>query len=129
MSVKKFKVIRSNWARGKISGGKSALLIDDSTCLNGKMCCLGFLCKEAGIDPIDFAGIGDFSQLDEVSTMSLPSTLVGELEDGGSTPYVTTLHNKIVRLNDDVVVSEKYREEQLTHLFAGGGITVEFVDE
>lgn len=122
---KTFVVKRSQWQRGK---GYATLA--KATAAGTKRCCLGFYANQ-------ICGLTD-AQLDRLTTPAktviygfdynawgplLDSTQVGQhrLHD-------SSLCSEVMGVNDDKGIGGEEREETLTALFAGMGITIQFTD-
>lgn len=118
----KFVVNRQTWFRGQ-GGFSSKLLRED-----GMRCCVGFYAQACGIPD---------EQLFNVPTLIIWS------DDGHSNENVNTgfLHHedeygayvlesvgRIYDINDNILLTEAEREEQLAKTFAKLGITVKFED-
>lgn len=114
----KFTVYRDKWARGNGAGS----LLDDQ----GKMCCLGFLGRQCGIEKEDIKHVGMPS---ETVKGPWPDGIVYKDEEYGCVRD-TSACNFIATTNDSVGIetTEELRERILTDEFSRIGIEVEFVD-
>lgn len=118
--LESFIVKRSTWLRG----GESFLRKD------GRLCCLGFYCVQAGVE------------IDDIDGWIMPSEMVNEAEidhqyeidaltefdDEYACARDSHLTDAAVEINDDEDIAESERERRLTQLFAGHGITLTFED-
>ena len=113
----KLIIDRSRWLRGE--GVKESFLLRPR---DGRMCCLGQACVQAGLRPGEIAnvkdtiefGYGPHDRLVPVAPWLLPG---GKLRLG-----------QVMALNDSVDYSAEEREAKLTELFAAAGVVVTFVD-
>ncbi len=104
------KIDRNTWLRGE--GSDTSYLLRPS---DKKMCCLGFLCGQ-------YNSIYEFLGHQTVDEDDLPESVYDALENGLSAPTLEELYC----INDSEVLSDVEREQELTKLFAGAGINVEF---
>ena len=107
--MKTFYVNRKTW-------GTSRLLDID----NGKMCCLGFLCRSFGLKSKDISGYGYPEQMKASLQNKLPVWLRYELGKSKE------LYHQIGRINDDEILTWEKKEELLKPLFAAQGIKIVF---
>lgn len=116
-----FKVYRGSWVRG---GYKNRLKYGDICLLNDqdRMCCLGQILCQAGVDAEILFGIGYPEDIDE-SVIDVPISL--GLAIG---PGIDTLLGKIcAQTNDDENITDKIREAKIKYEFKQAGHTVKFV--
>jgi hypothetical protein len=111
-----FTVKRSEWLRGK--GGQVSKLLSD-----GKMCCLGFYAKAQGFMDEDMEEVASPADLVSRTACKFESQLLG------SVAAINSIHGcDLMGINDDDLISDEEREEQLKKKFASMGIEVEFID-
>lgn len=131
---------RSKWMRGEEKPGKLLRKSD------GKMCCLGFFSLACGLKPDEIIELGEpqepFEHAPGRSHEDIPPAMaflinVGEEEpdwdeDGEFAPtrrlQVSKSGETLMGLNDDTVIAESDREEQIAGVFAMHGVRVTFVD-
>lgn len=111
---KRFVIDRKNWYRGL---AYSALRRAE----DGKMCCLGFICKQSGIEDANMTNIGGPDSLAQRAKRKVefffpPDWLIGQL------PWVT----EAIAINDASHLSEAHREALLMKLFAEHNIDLVF---
>lgn len=119
-------IVRKKWVRGQGSE-ESALLVENKISKHhNKMCCLGFLALAAGASRQDISGHLDPVLLAEWSGEKplVMDKLVTARHENYSHTSICYL---LMRINDDVILSEEQREEQLTEQFAKIGVKVKFV--
>jgi hypothetical protein len=131
----KLRIDRATWLRGEdpavLKTGGSYLLRPK----DGRMCCLGFLCRDLGWPLHELAHVtmpdllidADGAQ-DPAAVCLLPKWLV-EKGTGDGDPDLTPLVETMANTNDDPRLTETEREAKLTELFARQGIEVEFFGE
>lgn len=111
---------RSRWLRGKQS--QSGLLVD------GKMCCLGFLCKKLGATDESMEGIS----MPNDETCRFKSTLPEWLQSDGifykGYELITNDVELAAKHNDSANLSDHEREVLIADLFARHDIQVKFVE-
>ena len=132
-------VVRSKWARGKnrpIAKGydnyKSTSLLND----DGSMCCLGFVCKSAGLEDEKILGVRVVSGVlktrltkKEVDSLGLDlSGLVVQHIRYSDSYEDTSNHDKLTQVNDDEQLTEEEREKFVYVLGLEAGINFTFVD-
>lgn len=132
MTKKLIEVVidRKKWGRGV--GDETSRLYNPYT---RKMCCLGFVCKTAGIPVAQFSGISTPSDLRrslEQKGKKLPPILkkmTGPLNDRCVTSEMIGINDWIIDLNDDMdIQSEAQREHLLTKLALKLGLKFKFVN-
>lgn len=113
---------RSRWG----FGGEGGTLLTGA----GKMCCLGFICEQAGMTP-DGMLLKPFPSCSHEFTWTRESTpsvlrpLVNYYDDG--TPYDSSaLADELARINDADFIYD--REQRLRDRAAEGGYNFIFVD-
>lgn len=105
---------RKKWVRGNLNG-ESALLNDD-----GCRCCLGFaVCQITKLPLIAIQGMGDPEQV------FAGQSFLTELNEDGCVVN-NHLTNRAIKINDDVLISERVREYRLARLFKGYDIKIVF---
>jgi hypothetical protein len=95
----------------------------DTKLLNdkGMMCCLGFFCLQIeNRAPNEILNIGDPAGLHNITR---GSNLIGD--DGLNRPWVS----HAITINDDGVLSNETREEEIHSLFKIHGFDVKFINE
>jgi hypothetical protein len=133
--IKQFTVSRSKWGRGATGG---VLLREDSR----KMCCLGFFCRAAGIEPKTIRGVGAPDQLilekSEELTKPQKECLL-PLIDSDYAAMVDTESRAVdnnntcyslMSVNDTIkgkYAKDENREARLIELFKQLGIKVKFI--
>lgn len=119
-------VQRSKWHRGHGHIG-SALVVSDRGLLPGqmgKMCCLGFVCRVAGVPVKEMIGVTVPLWLRNLIDYPLmPVALTENLAH--STKNITA---KLVDANDDQDLTDAAREQQLICLGREAGINFTFID-
>lgn len=115
--MKKFTVKRSRWARGG-NNGKSRLLNED-----GNKCCLGFaICQISKHIPVErLLNMGCPNNV-----FSKESFLTYVDEDGIVNDNL--LADYAMAINDDHLMLDKMREQELKKLFREHKIIIKFVD-
>jgi len=105
---------RSKWLRG--GAGVVSMLLSPKS---GRMCCLGFYALACGYGREDIANV--------VSPMRLKNPLMFSstiaTERGNSDQC-----NKLMNVNDEEMLEEPQREQQLTTLFKEINVNVMFID-
>lgn len=122
--VRKFTVVRSRWLRGT----------DDSSLLDGheRMCCLGFVCVQRGVNRDALLGCGDPQEVAEFDRDASLGSIDGVLlnrDDERDRWRNSELTNSAIRINDDHEIADPEREARLSKLFAEHGFEMAFVDE
>lgn len=120
--MKEFTVKRSKWARKDDeieSMGNSALLNYE-----GNMCCLGFACKEMGVQENILNGAACPDEVGELLPKGNPLTI----ELGGGVCNPSSLSSNAISINDNPGLPSPEKEKQLTKLFKREGIKINFVD-
>lgn len=115
MENKTFLVERSTWGTGR--DGKKLLTME------GNMCCLGFVCHQAGV------------RKSKLKDMDFPENLIGDL-DAVSFLLKEVKGNLVNRkwveraaqINDDTDIEDDEREKKLISIFKKNGYTLTFVD-
>lgn len=107
--IRSLTISRRRWLRG---GGGSLLE-------NGKMCCLGFGCRAAGVPAKSIDGLGLPNDLDVV----VPA--FSKTSDSG--PVNTVLSERAHVINDDETIDDAQRERLLRALFKRHGVALRFV--
>jgi hypothetical protein len=117
-------VDRQKWHRGSSFAqqpqrfaGSSALLVSET----GRMCCLGFACKQLGVPENDLADIGLPGELHvRVKGLNRPWTVKEKemypLVATDSQFTETEFAEKAARINDNTDIDDKEREKQLKAL-------------
>lgn len=119
--MEKLVIDRARWLRGEGSGESYLLRESD-----GKMCCLGFYCLARGLTAEEIKGIK--TPTDVTNPVALVP-LVKECELCGGHVHQTEVCSSMMTVNDDQVVEDDRREEELTRLFGELGVgSVEFVN-
>ena len=111
----KVEVNRKRWGRGT---GDGSLLRD------GKMCCLGFVCRKVGLSAEEIKHTGE--PIDVVVGEKVPKAMRGLYNkklDGRS-----KVCRALVRYNDDSVLSDKQREKKIISYGRKAGIEFTFVN-
>jgi len=103
-------IVRKRWHRGKVASKASGLQMQ-----NGKMCCLGFLCKALGKEGLK----GKMMPYDIDDTKGLPKWLLKSGMDHDV--------EEAARINDDGGIAEEDREAHVKRIFAKHKIQVRFV--
>lgn len=116
----KFRVLRNLWLRGE--GPADSFLKRKS---DGKQCCLGFFAEACGVKTEALTGYQAPCGLWEADRNLMPAWLFPEQSVRRS--LGSNAGAKLMDLNDDQIISDTYREEQLTARFAEQGVEVEFV--
>ncbi len=118
--IKEFKINRKNW-------GSSArfLRLNDSMLkesYSGKKCCLGFLATACGIPVKAITDICFLSSslISEENTRKIPDFIFDRFDDK------FTVEKKLADINDDIELTRKEKEEQITKIFADNGVKVTF---
>lgn len=114
---------RTKWLRGE--GPRSSALLRP---LDRKMCCLGFRCIKAGVSEqeiLDKVTPRNCLEENEDILSKLPSWMFFESEPLNGIPKIVC---EMMRTNDDVNSPDRYKEEQLTELFAEVGEKIEFIN-
>lgn len=116
--VNEFTVSRSTWYRGEGST-YSRLLRSD-----GKMCCVGFLCKAMGMTDKD---IMDKPEVKDTE-VAMPNGRLLHYTEAFS-PLAESAHilNEAYEVNDSEIQTDKWREAEITKLFKTVNIDVHFV--
>ncbi len=119
--MRKLLILRDKWLRGD---NKESYLLRES---DDRMCCLGFLCLDLGLDVSDIVNTampGDIWY--GVISPDFPAWLrkEGVYEQGSAKPLV----QQIAEVNDSAALSDPEREAKLEELFLQADITVEFQD-
>jgi hypothetical protein len=123
----KFTIDRSEWLRGE--GHEKSFLLRES---DGKMCCLGIFSLACGLDPERITNVESPEMVpveDDESVASLwekGNPAAGFLFNCAG---ASNLCSRLMETNDEVNTVEGDREEEITKLFAQGGVEVEFVGE
>jgi hypothetical protein len=123
--MEKLIIDRGKWYRGQPEG--SALLREE----DGKMCCLGFDCLRRGFTPDRLIGVmvpESIATALEEDNLTRLKGLVSYCECEGGHLQATNTCEDLVRVNDDALLDELSREEQIADLFAEIGVTVEFIN-
>ena len=115
--IKSLTIKRSKWAHAAGSG--SALGIGPLLQADGSMCCLGFACLAAGIEPVDIAHV------DYPGDLGVPIPLLSRCVEGAV--YNTRLAEAAVEINDNSDIDNATREVALRKLFASKGVRLRFV--
>ncbi len=114
---KEYTIDRSKWCCGGdrfIGGGDSALMNDKQ-----RMCCLGQICNQAGIPKKKLLWEGEPDSI--ISTVKVPSWLLND--DGNRNSQIA---NKMININDNDVLTQKEREQQLKKETRKAGIKLTF---
>jgi hypothetical protein len=126
----KFTIDRKTWLRGE--GGDASALLRES---DNKMCCLGGIARQCGITGI--AGELAPAGVEEDQWDKFPEPLrpykrpySGSIAESAHRTYNdnSDLAADMMRVNDDEVISDEYREAKLIALCAPHGIELEFTD-
>lgn len=116
--MNKFTIDRRMWARGR-----RTLLRVGPTGFQGlkpdMMCCVGFMCVEAGVPPTKIVGKAIINPITE-NTENQPDSIHFMLKGRDA--------NAIYSINDDEEMDDPTREKLLTELFARNGWEVTFVN-
>jgi hypothetical protein len=83
-------------------------------------CCLGHALCDIGVDLATFDNLGELYEF--INTRDFDESEYPELR------LLLEAENEAIHFNDDVNISDSYREERLINLFKKKGIDVEFVD-
>lgn len=127
--VKRFTVYRDRWLRGNGKAGNTKMEVEDSSLYDPTtktMCCLGFLCRTAGILVEDLKGVAVPGSVDAkiLNSSRYPATL----NNNKKGYFNEEVLEELVSINDDTLIRDRTRERELTALFAQAGITVTFKD-
>lgn len=109
----RFVIDRSKWLRGE----------DESQLFrprDGRMCCIGQVCLQLGLDTNDISRKAGVSTLD----LSRQFYVVPLVEDGASAGWVRDCYG----INDDKEITDKKRERLLVKKFAANGHELVFID-
>ncbi len=123
----KLVIDRQRWLRGEGSG---------DSCLrrerDGKMCCLGFYCIEAGFTEEDITekstpvAIAGFDA--DMRRLAMIDPLLRNYEDEIVEPSDSELCEELTVINDQQESGETEREARISEKFAEMGVTVEFIN-
>lgn len=114
----KITVKRSEWLRGK-RFGESYLLRED-----GKKCCIGFLCLQAGLPEDDILYVDMIANLEEKFSQLQGFTIETSYPENEEKGWI----HKAYQVNDDVDLTEQVREKALNDLAKSDGHEFIFVD-
>ena len=116
--MKEYIIDRSKWVCG---GKKYSKQLGMPQLLNdqGRMCCLGQICKADGVDEVDMFGVGSPNK-----SMSASTWMHEEDADFGSMPTKEAV--KMMRANDDNSLNQPQREKKLKELAGTVGIKLKF---
>lgn len=123
----KFTVKRSKWVRG---GQKAMHKYGPPQLLNanGRMCCLGFVCKKLGASNRELERVGFPSDCTKVSSKFLelfPDKAGTSSDDPDS--CLDMFEEEATRINDDSSIAPNTREALLKKLFRSRGHEIVFV--
>lgn len=109
---------KSKWVCGDNSEkmGDTAMLND-----KGRMCCLGQMCKQAGVSK---KSLKFNSSPDEIDHKKVPKWML--TKDSVGLKQDSELSQILITVNDDYSISQKKREREITKLLKEAGHTVEF---
>jgi hypothetical protein len=119
----KLIIDRQKWLRGE-GETKSSLLRGE----DGKMCCLGFLGIECGIESERLQDVGAPEDIPRDANESLL-----EIWKEASFLFVDNIYRsmasvQLMETNDDTSISDQERERRLSDIFSKHGVEVEFID-
>lgn len=115
-------VEREKWYRGKGAHGSYLVIpeIEGSTDA-GKMCCLGFAGKAAGLTVEEMVGITTPGRIKD----GVPTSLHALVEYGGDDSRFAL---RLMDLNDDHEMDDSARQAAITEVGVEAGIAFTFVD-
>ena len=116
-----FTVDRATWLRGE-GAAKSRLVRRQ----DDKQCCLGFLCRAAGLPKKALLSQAAPEDLAPELKERLPAFLFEKLEKSPSALRNSGAAANMMRVNDSGELTEEERELKLTRLFERQGIKVTF---
>lgn len=123
--TQKYTIDRSKWICGGIKytdGGESKLLNSE-----GRMCCLGQICIQAGIKLLDITG--KFAPANVLSARENPKLdwLVHEVDPcERHDVYSSDIARSMMHTNDDCFLDETTREAVLVNLAREAGVELTF---
>lgn len=125
--MRQLVIDRTKWFRGK-GPEASRLLTDD-----GRMCCLGFECKAHGISDREIFRVSNPNVIptlyDNKSMQESLRWLIGErTSDLNGFFSCTEDCRQLVKINDDELIAESDREQQIAEVFKRNNIEVQFVN-
>lgn len=115
--VTEFTIIRDEWYRGQRHG---ALLLRRG---DNKKCCLGFYCLAMGFESSDILEQADPENVSAWSEQKIKSFLLSDWEGRTNNSDVCVT---LMVLNDNPLISEEIREEEVFKIFKENGVTVHF---
>lgn len=133
-------VSRAKWGRGESS--YSGLLIGTlehvPDHLVGKMCCLGFVARRAGLRASDIEDVVSYDDRCFLSSCHTALSPLGQKlykkfpklfrRNGGGEWTTSAFHDEMTRINDDAHLREDIREQRLCEVGLRAGIHFTFVD-
>jgi hypothetical protein len=127
----KFRVSRRRWLRGLPDDSPvSSCLLATAPGYKGKMCCLGFACRQLGQKAADITNVEYPQDInEEAMTQALIDSGLVEKRTftGGVTYHGSNLTRAAATINDDPDISDRDRERQLRTLFKAHGHQIVFV--
>ena len=122
----KVSVSKKRWGRGMTGGS----LLGTTQRNKGKMCCLGFACRQLGIRASVMAGVGYPVTLFHRALTARERTVLRQSPLLGGC-YGTTMDSSLARraalINDNAVLTDAARMTQLRALFKRHGHQIVFV--
>ncbi len=113
-------ISRRRWLRGTGDG----MLRRDS---DGKQCCLGFVCRVAGIQAVRLLGEGmpvDVCRREDDGFNAVPKLLTGLVDTAHG--FSSTVAKELAAINDDTNLTHQEREAALKPLAAKVGLRFVF---
>lgn len=112
------RIQRRRWLRGE----PNSFLLRQK---DGKMCCLGFVCKHFGSEDSHIVDIGEPQEIENYNTNQAPDILVYRDEHGNA--YNKPVITEMILANDNQAIAEYEREQQLIKL--AKQLDIEFIFE
>jgi hypothetical protein len=131
LKSKEVIIDRKNWIRGEGMSCSKLLRISDQ-----KRCCLGFYLSHLGVSDEEMLDVGQPCGLPPSTKEKYGNAISWLFEDHDGA--VSLDNQSMVHYNDkpvgsiagaeEILMTEWYREEKLTELFARNGVSVRFVN-
>ena len=121
----RFEVKRSEWLAGKHTDNFESMLYNAECQMR---CCLGFFANAVGFSDKQIEGVLCPQNLDDIQCEDKFEGLVYQESEFTKYNYDTDVCEAIMKVNDDVSMPNKAREERLTELFSQIGHEIVFVD-
>ena len=141
MPKKKFTIDRKNWLIPQNVTAEDRERFNEISGLfnikTEKMCCLGFVCDQSGVD-VQIMSDYDFKWPSDVAQYYADSDREDELSE---IEFLTHQHsmsghwynkkwvNAVADINDADDISRQEKEKKIKAIFAGNGVDIEFVGE